>query len=105
MAPSGGSGGHWYVVTFANSSTNFHPHVHLSAGRTEYVFDVFTDCNGSRPFGCGSSSTAEPFGTIDWETIGIPVACITPGQQIFVRVRPLTVNLQCLSYSVVFVNG
>jgi hypothetical protein len=103
--PAGGSGEHWYSVSFANSGTNFHPHVYLAAGATQYLIDVYTACSGSRPSGCGASSTAEPFGTVNWETVGNPGACIGVGQTIYVRVRPVSNNIQCQGYTVVFLNG
>jgi hypothetical protein len=111
--PSGGSGDHWYRVSWTIVSPRFdyQPHVYLASGNTEYVFDLFRTCSGGR-FYPGSCNGAGAYGGLNSENwnddpgdyVGY-IPCVKPGEFVYVRVRPLSLNLQCSGYTLVVQNG
>ncbi len=110
--PAGGTGERWFAVSFANSGSNYHPHVYLSAGAAYYVLDVFLSANGNRACPLATQPTQASFGINNWEVNppSTDAVCISqhypaPGATLFVRVRPVSINSTCQLFNVVFLNG
>jgi len=80
---------HWYVISFQAGGSL--PHIYLSSGGTEYVFDVYADCNGGS-VGCAS------LGQVDWTDNPANGCTSVSSPTFYVRVRPLTPNYACASY-------
>ncbi len=95
-------------MSWANSGTSYHPHVYLAAGGAYYTFDVYTNCAGSA-LGCASEGSNVSISTNNWETVNggdNPLwPTPAPGQNLFVRVRPITGNQTCQGYTLVLQNG
>jgi hypothetical protein len=110
--PAGGTGERWFAVSFLNNGDNFHPHVYLSSGAAYYVLDVFLTTNGNRACPTATQPTQASFGVNNWEVHppGTDAVCPSqqhpaPGATMFVRVRPVSINSTCQSFTLVFVNG
>ena len=57
----------WLTVTFnGNTNYGYHPHIQMTAGATEFVFDVLVNCSGGA-ISCGFEG-GNSVGKTDWET-------------------------------------
>ena len=107
----GGSGEHWYNVTFVNSGNTYAPKVVLTG--TGYRMDLYADCSGTQvtQFGqaTGCSEGTATTGLTTWETSN--TGGLTPGfpnpapsVSMYVRVRAVS-NTACTGYTISFRNN
>lgn len=59
----------WLVVTFtSNLNYSYHPSVSLTAGASEFKFDLLTNCTGTPAGSCGNEGGSST-GVTSWETV------------------------------------
>lgn len=105
----------WLTVTFTgNTSTSYHPHVRLTGGAGEFIFDVFSSCSGTA-MSCGTEGGSSS-GVTDWEVLytagdpsnplGLfqPVPAVGTSGTIFIRVRRASGSPTCTNYSLTVSN-
>jgi hypothetical protein len=76
--PAAGTEEAWFEVQFPDSNTNppgnYHPHIALTAGGGEYLFDVYSNCSNSLAYGPLGCNTGGDVGTpqrlLSWDDVG-----------------------------------
>jgi hypothetical protein len=101
--PTAGQEG-WFSVTFTgNGSSSFHPHITMTAGASEFGFDVATNCSGGTTT-CGMEGGVST-GRTDWETFwnqtgyNNPIPLPGTGGTVFVRVFRKAGGVTCNNYT------
>jgi hypothetical protein len=115
--PAGGFSEHWYVVSFAIDTQSppgrFLPTFNLTSGLFDYVVDAFVSSTGFQPLQmCATQQAPVPelpaLGITQWAgqniSIGFdpntyPPLCAFPNTLVYLRVRPVSLNYQCVPFT------
>lgn len=103
--PGKGASERWFKVTVSPPFSNFQIYLDNQAAplsTINYVFDVFSDCSGN--YTCDTGGGPPPFGLVSWTPSGSFNCTSVLGVSLYVRVRPLTLNLSCYGFALTFSN-
>lgn len=99
----------WLLVTFSgNTNINYHPHINMTAGVGEFLFDLYTNCS-LQTMTCGVEGGSST-GRTEWETVYtagnasdtgfIPIPPVGTNGEVYIHIyRAVGKPVSCNSYT------